>query len=258
MRRICRLHQCHEMPCRNHGSTPRPTSTSCRRGVVPLRCFVWSSGQSICRVSSSVGECGPGQYYLRLRIPLNRKLSSNLGSCHSSVGETSSDSIPISRFNVVCLFVNFTASLRFSKTIENQQKPPKTTKNHQALSAAKWFSSAKGSPSADVQFWNDASSACFFYGPYHRQWQPGGKPFSLVPFAFLGVGYLVVTWAWLLPAWQISFLSSARWGSNNSSWSSLHQLMVGDLLGWPMSIMKNSRISLAIIKTWAIKIVVET
>lgn len=129
MRRICRLHQCHEMPCRNHGSTARPTSTSCRRGVVPLRCFVWSSGQSICRVSSSVGECGPGQYhYLRLRIPLNRKLSSNLGSCHSSVGETSSDSIPISRFNVVCLFVNFTASLRFSKTIENQQKPPKTTK----------------------------------------------------------------------------------------------------------------------------------
>ena len=230
MRRICRLHQCHEMPCRNHGSTARPTSTSCRRGVVPLRCFVWSSGQSICRVSSSVGECGPGQYYyLRLRIPLNRKLSSNLGSRHSSVGKLP---VTASLFPDSMLFV----CLWISRPGLDSRKTSKTTKNHQALSAAKWFSSAKGSPSADVQFWNDASSACFFHGPYHRQWQPGGKPFSLVHFAFLGVGYLVVTWAWLLPAWQISFLSSAKWGSNNSSWSSLHQLMVGDLLGWPMLI----------------------
>ena len=143
MRRICRLHQCHEMPCRNHGSTARPTSTSCRRGVVPLRCFVWSSGQSICRVSSSVGECGPGQYhYLRLRILWT-------GSSHQILGpatrqwETSRDSIPISRFNVVCCLWISRPGFRFSKTIENHQ-------NHQALSAAKWFSSAKGSPSADV------------------------------------------------------------------------------------------------------------
>ena len=93
-----------------------------RRAVV--RCFVWSSGQSV-RVSSSVGECGPGQYhYLRLRIiriPLNRKLSSNLGSSHSSVGETSRISIPISRFNV-CLFV----CLWISRPVLDSWKPSKT------------------------------------------------------------------------------------------------------------------------------------